>query len=336
MTVFYTRNTNIYISKATNASANATNTVQLNVRDFSYSQISRLSEVGRETLDPLQERTTDPHIAAINPVNFTFSTYVLPTIDTNVTSPEEYLWISLMGTDNVSSNTVQSIIDFADGNVAELQNLTIWFDQPNQSEGNYRLDNAIVDSARVNFDINGIALIEWSGRALSMVEDNTPPTSTDRTGLTNYIKNRPSTIAVNMNAVNYNLALTGGSIEINNGVNFYGRTRLGQTTTPEGHYTGNRRVSGSLDFYMHSGTNESVDLFNTLLTNISSDTYESTYLAGITINIGGLTNTPRLTITIPQAILELGRQDFRELISISIPFVAKEESSNYLSITYVN
>jgi hypothetical protein len=336
MAVFYKRNTDLYISKASNASANATNTVQLNVKDFSYNQNSSVVEVSRSTLDPTEARTVDPHIANISPVNFTFTTYVLPTVDTNVTSPEEYLWASLMGVDNFTSTPTQSTIDFANGNVAELQNLTLWFDQPTQPEGNYRIDNAIVDSATINFDINGIAEIQWSGRALNLVEDNIPPTATDRTRLTNYIKNRPSTIALNMNSVDYTLALTGGTIRIDNSVRFYGRTIIGKTTVPVGHYTGDRRVSGDLKFYMRSGTSESVDLFNTILTNASTDAYESTYLASLTINVGGLTHNPRLNITVPQALLSLGRKEFSELISVTVPFIAKEEAGNYLSIIYVN
>lgn len=336
MAVYYKRNTDIYISKADNASANATNTVLLNVKDFSYNQTSNTVEVGRDTLDPTQERTTDPHLAVISPVNFTFTTYVLSTVDTNVTSPEEYLWVSLMGSDNLTSTPTQSTIDFADGNVAELQNLTLWFDQPTQSEGNYRIDNAIVDSATITFDINGIAEVQWSGRALSIIQDNTPPAFTDRTGLTNYIKNRLTTMTLNMNAVSYTLALTGGSVKIDNSVQFYGRSKMGETTKPVGHYTGNRRISGNLDFYMKSGTGESVDLFNELLNNADNNDYESTHLAAITIYPGGATNTPRLTITIPQALLDLGRQDFNELIQVSVPFVVKEEASNYFSVIYVN
>jgi len=336
MAVYLKRNTNIYISKAPNASANATNTVQLNVKDFSYNQNGRIVEVGRETLDPTQERTLDPYISSISPVNFTFTTYVLSTVDTNVTSPEEYLWVSLMGVDSLTSTPTQSTIDFANGNVAELQNLTLWFDQPTQPEGNYRLDNAIVDSANISFNINGITEIEWSGRALSMVEDNTPPTPTDRTGITNYIKNRLSTIALNMNSVDYTLALTGGSIKIDNSVKFYGRSQLGETTVPVGHYTGNRKITGDLQFYMKSGTNESVDLFNTILTNAATSTYESTYSASITINVGGVTNTPRLTLSIPQALLSLPRQDFSDVITVNVPFILKEEASNYFSAIYIN
>jgi hypothetical protein len=333
MAVFYKRNTDIYISKAPNASANATNTVKLSVKDFSYNQNSNTVNVGRETLDPTQDRILAPHISVIAPVNFSFTTYVLPLVDTNVTSPEEYLWVSLMGADSLTSNSTSSTIDFADGNVATLPELTLWFDQPNQSEGNYRIDNAVIDSANISFGINDIATIVWSGRALIISEDNTPPTPTDRTGETNYLKNRLSTMTLNMNAVAYTLALTGGQINFNNNNNFYGRTKLGETTVATGHFTGNRNISGTLDFYMKSGTNQSVDLFNTLLTNASTSTYEETYTAAITINVGGET-APYLQVNVPQSILQLGRQNFGDLITVSIPFTAKEETSNYSTVIY--
>lgn len=340
MTVYFKRNTNIYISKVPEASANATNTVLLNVKDFSYNRTSRVEEVSRETLNPTQERIIDPYVTVFSPVEFTFTTYILSTVDTNVTSPEEYLWTSLMGADTIpgspNSTPVFSRIDFSDGNVSTLPELTLWFDQPNQTEGNYRIDNAIVDSATINFDINGIAEIQWMGRGLTLVEDNTPPAATDRTNIVNYIKNKLSTIVVNMNAINYTLALIGGSIRIENNVQFYGRTILGQTTSPEGHFTNNRKISGNVEFYMRSGTNESVDLFNQILTNANSTTYETNYLAIMVIHIGGSTNTPRVSIAIPQALLELGRQNFGEVISVNIPFIVKEETNNYMTITYYN
>ena len=334
MAVFYKRNTDIYISKAPNASANATNTVQLKVKDFSYNKSNRADRVGRNTLDPTQERIIVTHVVAVTPVAFTFVTYVLPLVDTNVTSPEENLWISLMGADSLSSNPTDSTIDFADGNVPQLQNLTIWFDQSTQSEGNYRLDNCIIDSADFRFDINGIAEISWFGRALSITEDNTPPTSTDRTTVTNYIKNRLSTITLNMNSVDYTLALTGGNISFNNRNTFFGRNILGETTVPTGHYTGNREITGVLEFYMKSGTNETVDLFNELLDNVTNTDYETTHLALITIDVGGSTNTPRVTFTVPQALLELGRQNFGDVYKVSVPFVAKEETGNYSTVIY--
>lgn len=335
MALYYKRNTDIYISKASDSSAGISNTVKLNVKDFSFNQASNIVNVGRDTLDPLQERIVAPYVSIVAPVTFSFTTYILPLVDTNVTSPEEYLWTSLMGDDTIpgKSNSTTSTIDFADGNVSSLHELTLWFDNPNQSEGNYRINNAIVDEATISFDINSIAEIQWRGRALSIIEDNIPPNATDRTGLTNYLKNRLSTITTSVNGTSYTLALTGGEIRINNNNTFYGRNQLGETTVPTGHYTGNRLVTGNLDFYIKSGVNQSVDLLNVLRTNASNSTYESTYLADIDIKIGG-NIAPYVQVSVPQALFDIPQQNFDEVISMSIPFTAKEESGNYCSIIY--
>lgn len=333
MSVYLQRSTNIYISKAANASANATNTVLLNVKDFSFNKSASVVNVGRSTISPTQQRTVKPYVNTVAPVNFSFTTYVLPVVDTVVTSPEEYLWVSLLGVDSISSSATTSTINFANGNVAQLQELTLWFDDPNKSEGNYRIDNAIVDEATISFDINGIAEIRWSGRGLALVEDNTPPAATDRTGQTNYLKNKLSTMILQANAVSYTLALTGGQIRIDNKVTFYGRVQLGKTTVPTGHFTGNREITGNLNFYLKSGTNASVDLFNTLNTNVSTDTYESTYLANITINVGGAT-APFLQINVPQALLNIPTLGFNELITMNVPFIAQEEAGNYSTVIY--
>ena len=334
MAVFLKRNTNIYISTAAQGSANASNTAQLNVKDFSFNQSANIVEVGRETIDPDQERTLKPYIDRINPVDFSFTTYILPMLQGTVTSPEENLWISLIGsTSAISSNASSSVLDFSQGNVPELQNLTIWFDDPNNTEGNYRIDNAIVDSADISFDINGIAEIQWRGRGLSLVDDGLPPSSTDRTGQTNYLKNKLSTISLTSNSVSYAVALTGGRLRVENKVNFYGRSQIGKTSTPVGHYTGNRAISGTLNFYLKSGTNSTVDLFNEILRDASSDTYESTYLTDITINVGGTTN-PRIQIDIPASIMNIPRLNLNEVFTIEVPFLAQEETGSYVSVTY--
>lgn len=306
----------------------------MTVKDFSFNRDSRVEIVGRETLNPTQDRTVAPHIAAISPVNFTFTTYVLPTVDTNVTSPEEYLWVSLMGEDTVTSGPTESTIDFADGNVPELQNLTLWFNQPILPEGNFRIDSAVIDSAKITFDINKLPEIEWSGQALNITLTNSVPQATDYTSLTGCIKNKLSTISVNMNNISYNLALTGGSITYSNNVRFYGRNKLGKTYVPTGHVTGNRKIDGELSFYMKSGSASSVDLFGKILGNAATDTYESTYSAAIDIDIGGISSNPKLTLSIPAALLQMGRQNFNEVISVNIPFTAQEENNNYSTITY--
>jgi hypothetical protein len=74
-------------------------------------------------------------------------------------------------------------------------------------------------------------------------------------------------------------------------------------------------------------------LFNELLGSAGNDTYESTHLADIAINIAG-TTAPYVKIDVPQAILELGRIDFGEVLSVNIPFIAKEEAGKYSTIVY--
>lgn len=331
---FYKQQCTIYISKGTEGTATTNNTVQLSVKDFSYNKISNTELISKNTIDATQERVVTPIINTVSPVNFTFTTYITPVLGDTVTSPEEFLWAGLLGSDTITNDSNTAIIDFADGNVRELQNLTLWFRDTLRTENNFRLRNVIVDRATINFDIKGIGEINWEGRALSIIEDNNgPPAFTDRSQNTNCLKNKLSIISIDLNNSTYTLPLTGGSITIDNNNTIYGRSKLGRTTVPEGHYTGNRVVSGDLNFYMKSGDKQSSDLYNTLLSNASNKDYEINFLATITINIGGTSNS-NLQIDIPQALFGIGRLDFNEIISTSIPFVAKEETGNYSSVTY--
>lgn len=339
MSVILKRDYNLYISKAPNASADSTNTVQLLVRDFSFNTSSNTNNISRETLDADEERTVTPYVSTVSPVSFSFSTYILPLVDTNVTSPEEYLWTSLMGSDTIAgspnSTPTSSTIDFSEGNVGSLHELTLWFVNPNNPDLNYRIDNAIIDSASINFDINQIAYIEWQGRALTSIRDSSPPSGAiDRTTADSCVKNRLSTITVQLGGTtSYTVALTGGSINFTNNNQFYGRTRLGKTTIPTGHYTGDRIISGDLNFYLKQGTNLTSDLYEVIRDNIDIDNYESSYYADITINIGG-TTAPYVQVNVPRAVLELPRINFEEALTMAVPFTAWEGTGNYSTVIY--
>ena len=214
-----------------------------------------------------------------------------------------------------------------------MPELTIWF-RDDATTQNYRLNNAIIDRANIKFDINGIAEVQWEGRALSMENDDVEPLHTDRLNKTSYLKNKLSTISLTANSTSYNLALTGGSIEINNNNTIYGRTKLGEVTVPVGHYTGNRTFTGTLNFYRKSGVNESGVLFTNLLSNITSTTYETDFDANITINIGGTTSPEYVTINVPRAIMEVPRQQFGDVATIALNFIAQEGTGNYSTVTY--
>lgn len=333
---FFKKNTSIHLSKVGVGSADATNTVKLNVKDFSFNRQSNSSLIARQTINPTQPRGVKVSTEQLNPLDITFSTYVNPLLDTTVTSPEENLWIGLLGADLLTSNASTSTVDFSNGNVGELNNLTAWFQDPTHLDtvAQYRIDNIVIDRATINFGLDQITTIEWGGRALGLVSDFTAPTATDRTNLSNYIKNKLSTITMNVNSVDYNLILSGGQITISNNNTFYGRQKLGEIRAPVGHYTGNRTITGTLEFYLKTGVDNSADLFETLHNNITLDTYEQDYVANIQINLGGSTNNPNLQINIPQAVFDLPNQSFDDVIKMSLPFTAEESSGNYVSVIY--
>ena len=340
MSIALKRNYNIYVSKAPDATADSSNTVQLLVKDFNFNRVSSTSKFQRNTLESTQERTVDPYVTTVAPVSFSLTTYILPLVDTNVTSPEEYLWTSLMGKDTIAgspnSTPTSSTIDFSEGNVGSLQELTLWFVDPNNSDLNYRIDNAIIDEAVIDFDINGIASIKWEGRGLNLVADSFPPSgAVDRTSVTSYIKNRLSTISLSVNSgfITYTVALTGGSIRFNNNCQFYNRQELGKTVIPVDHYTGNREITGNLQFYVKSGTNLSGDLYEDIQNNANTDNYENQWEADITINIGG-TTTPRITVDVPRAILDIPKLNFNEIVVMDVPFTAQEGTNFYSSVIY--
>ena len=339
MSIVLKRNYEIYISKSNSAPYTQSNTVKILVKDFDFNQSANIDKASRETLDPLQERTVDPFVSLVSPVTFSLTTYILPLVDTNVTSPEEYLWLSLLGNEaGISNNPTTSTINFAQGNVGSLHELTLWFRDSNNTDSSYRIDNAIIDSATINFDINNIAEIEWKGRALSMTRD-TPPTAgnfTPRDNEIDYLKTRLSTISLELGgATTYTVALTGGSINFENNNTFHNRTQLGKTTVPVGHYTGNREITGDLDFYLKQGVNLSADLYEALRSTVSSDTYETSQYANITIIIGGTATTvPRIELNVPLAILNLPTINFEEALTMQVPFTAKEGTGTYSTINY--
>jgi hypothetical protein len=333
----YKRDVDIYVSKSDNAGADSSNTTKINVKDFSYNRRAITKDVGRNTFDPTQERYVTTYIEAITPVDFSFTTYMTPITDESLaTSAEEYLWQALVGTfDDIYTinEPTYAHYNFTWGGLdKKLEEITIWFNNPNRDRGNFRLDNAIIDRATISFDINEMAQITWEGRALSITSDNTLPTYTDTTDVTSCIKNKLSLLSLNMNNIDYNLALIGGQVIIDNNNVVYGRNKLGQTTIPEDHYSGNRTVKGNLEFYNKTGTAQSAELLNTLYQSLATVNYESTYAAYIIVFIGGNT-APYIRLNMGNCVITSGQQNFNEAITVNFDFTAQEKES-YVYVQY--
>jgi hypothetical protein len=140
--------------------------------------------------------------------------------NTGVHAVEEVLWASMFGADKYTANSsfqkfrreiqpvsgtetdvitpstgsgASSTIVMGESNRSALHSFTLWFliDTATSNPLLYRLPEAIVNEASVDFDVDGIATINWSGMAkevqdnsskLSVSATDTPATNTGRVG----------------------------------------------------------------------------------------------------------------------------------------------------------
>lgn len=133
----------------------------------------------------------------------------------------------------------------------------------------------------------------------------------------------------------YNIPLTGGEIIINNNVTFLTPDELGVVNVPIGHFTGVRSITGNLTAYLRSGSNNDAAR---LITDMYHSIKDTTAEFVCTIDIGGATNTPRVSLAMPKAHLSIPTIDTQDVISTSIDFMAVPtdlEDTDELVVTYI-
>ena len=274
---------------------------------------------------------------------------------------EEVLWAALVGTaaftegtasadsswaDNIVTNstadasfdtttTPRMKIDFLGSNKSSLKELEIYFIMGSGAYNAgthqvYKLDKAVVNSATVDFDIDGIATINWSGFASNITDETSQPTVTIAEGLSatnNFIRNRLTTLAVTNDAGGtfasaYTLTLTGGSVSFENNITYLTPDTIGEVNSPIGHVTGTRTIGGNFTCYLSNSAAGSSDLFEDL----ASATTVVTNDFDLTFHIGGTppatTIAPHMTINLPNCHLEIPAHSIEDVISIETTFSA--------------
>ena len=237
-------------------------------------------------------------------------------------------------TDAITAQTGSTMtINTAQSDVASLNTMTLEFQFATGFV--YTLAGAVVNSANISFDVDGIATIEWSGFASTVTEKTansgniTAATISEgqRSADTgNFIRNRLSTLVIDASATPgledsaYALTLTGGNISIDNGITYLTPDTLGTVNTPLAHVTGTRNISGAFTCYLASGTRTSQDWFQdfvsaTTLAEVSTD-------VDITFNVGGASNSPRASFQLNQAHVEVPSHSIDEVLSLETNFHA--------------
>ncbi len=167
----------------------------------------------------------------------------------------------------VFSNTTLMEVDFEKSNKTALRTFELIFAM--SSTGNssapdtvYRVTDAVVNAVTIDFDIEGIAQLQWSGFGKTIASANAMPVSFSTANSINeavnstnsFIRNRLTTVTVNTTESAfggsagtpkaYNLILTGGSITIDNGLTFLTPEELGKVNIPNTGMCGIHCVEG--------------------------------------------------------------------------------------------
>ena len=188
---------------------------------FSFSQGSNSTEVTlaeMESSTGVSRRGRAYFNDSLAPAEWSFSTYVRPfksagtgpgavdTVANKHHAVEEVLWALMVGDAAYASSTftgfttdtTDSDITFANSNKSTLGTANLYFVMGGTNSVVYKLTGAVVNEATLDFDIDGLATINWSGFAATITEDSAPTRTLyeDITATDNFIRNRLTQLTI--------------------------------------------------------------------------------------------------------------------------------------------
>ena len=166
---------------------------------FSFSQATNSSEITLNEMESsagVSRRGRRAFNDSLAPGEWSFSTYVRPftaagaaqgtgSADTaaEVHAVEEVLWALMAGANNYASakydkggtdvlvpGNSNMTVNFDSSNVAQLSTFNLYFVLGNANRTVMKLEGCVVGEASLDFDIDGIATIAWSGNAANVVD----------------------------------------------------------------------------------------------------------------------------------------------------------------------
>ena len=406
MAFFFSRDTKVFMEWSEDGTASTTALFEIPVLDgFSFSQATNTSEI---TLNEAASSTgytkrgramfTD----SFAPAEWSFSTYMRPTksgSNAKMTSGDHAdsgchfavegpLWAAMSANTydrssggDYANDTSKMEFDFANSNQVTLGTFNMFFVLGAAKDSTtaayttgtdgvtvYKLANCSVGSASIDFDIEGIAQVGWSGQGQTIEEVASLDTSTGgntakgliREGVdttSNFIRQKLTDLAISFDVSEatgtlgaldsnsssdqtYSMTLTGGNITIENNLTYVTPETLGTVNLPLGHVMGTRSVSGNFTCYLNDTANSSLDLFERL----QESRGVITNAFDLAFSIGGSGNTPRVTVDVDKAHLELPTHSFEDVVSVDVAFhglssdlssATAANATNEVKVTYV-
>ena len=207
----------------------------------------------------------------------------------------------------------------------------------------YKIADCSVGEVSFDFDLDGIATVNWSGNGKLITEEATLDLSSSTAliyeGVSNtsgFIRNRISDLTIvgdpgDISDVTYTTTLTGGNISMSNNLTYLTPETLGVVNQPLGHVTGSKSVGGNFTCYLDNASATSSAEFYEDLVEATSDIKNE---FSLTFDIGG-SGTPHCLITMPTAHLEVPSHSIDEVISMETNFHALPsdfDSTNEISV----
>ena len=216
----------------------------------------------------------------------------------------------------------------------------------------YAVDNCALNEVTLDFGLDQIATLQWTGQATALRQFDTAviATSSGFTGSgsgssgvgtggfaakdtsANFITNKLSTVSLTaVKAIGTNISagdsyavpLTGGSITISNNITYITPTILGIINSPITYYTGTRAISGTLNAYLRTGTSgETGELLKDLLAETTNAAAIEPMFA-LTVNVGGSANTVKVALEMPSVTIGVPTVDVQQVVSTAISFNAQ-------------
>lgn len=291
---------------------------------------------------------------SVSPSEWSFDVYVRPTLATNVKAVEEALWANFVANNAYTAGEWTKAVtrdpnaldfDFADSNVSELGTFDLYFVLGANAAGSgpqnyiasevttiYKVPGCVVNEATINFEVDGIATLSWSGMGGSIAEqaafNASAAITTGITASNNYIRNRLTALkavsSVSGSSKTYNIVLTGGSLTLSNNISFLTPESIGVVNQPIGHVTGTRSVSGSFTCYLDEATNGSIDLLSDLqgaLTTVTNSFALDFYVGGKD-GVNDAPVGPGVQFKMGQCHLEIPTINNDDVIALEVNFTA--------------
>jgi len=371
MSLFLKRDTKVYLEKARTNGTVIWEIPVMDGFSFSQANTSSetvLNEMA--TPAGISKRGRRQFNDALAPAEWSMTTYVRPfrsagtgagAADDTATfhhAIEEALWANFVGLGtpgqittnynfellNITSDATDTNITFAGSNRIQLGIFDLYFvmGAPYDNDTNfdtpaddevlvYRITDCVVNEATISFDVDGIAMIEWSGMGSLLAKVSSFNASAaireDISLSDNFIRNKLTSLT--MLAANtttypgaatngvYNITLTGGSITFTNNINFLTPEVLGVVNKPIGHITGNKSITGNFTAYLEEAV---AGGSGQLLSDGLADVNTITNSFALTFTLGGTGNTPRMEISLPTAHIELPVIQTDDVIAVDVSF----------------